>query len=311
MKLTTVIALLILTVSCTSKLETSKITEQDKNVDSKVESNTIIYSPKLLSNALPSIVNEQSGLIWYQSCFWVNNDSDCDASLYAYDKKGILKKELKVSNCKNIDWEDVTDDQDYFYIGDFGNNYGMRKNLRVLRIAKTKLSNQNTSTTEAEEIPISWADQQQFTARKHAHDYDCEAFVAYQDSLYFFSKNWANHKTRMYAASKQVKSQKLKVKAEFATGFMVTGADISSDGKILALVGYKNYRTYLCLFSAYQGNNFFSGKQLHLDLESLGGAQTEGIVFTNEDSLFICTEETNKAHAIYEVEWKQWADRLE
>ncbi len=289
-----------------SNKNTEKTTEQvELN-----KSNSIQYDPVLISDSLSDKVNEQSGLVWYQDLYWVNNDSDCSASLYAYNKKGDIKKEVQISNFKNLDWEDVTDDKDYIYIGDFGNNFGVRRNLRVLRVRKSSFGPQDVSSVEAEEMPINWDDQDVFVPRKQSHDYDCEAFVEYSDSLYFFSKNWADYKTRMYVASKEFKSQSLKVKAEFDADLLITGADISSDGKVLALVGYKDYRSYVLLFSSYKGTDFFLGQCLRLDLSSLGGAQTEAIVFGDNDALFISTEETNKTHAIYEIEWRKWADKL-
>ncbi len=296
--------------STSSIFASNKKTENTNKEIRSENSKSIQYSPVLVSNNLSKKVNEQSGLVWYQDLFWVNNDSDCAPSLYAYNKIGDLKKEVQISNFKNIDWEDVTDDKDYIYIGDFGNNYGARKNLRVLRVSKSSFGTQHISSVEAEEMPIAWADQDVFAPRKQNHDYDCEAFVEYSDSLYFFSKNWADHKTRMYVASKELKAQNLKVKAKFDADLMITGADISSDGKVLALVGYKNYRTYVLLFSSYKGTDFFSGKHLRLDLNSLGSSQTEAIVFGENDALFISTEETKKAHAIYEIEWQKWADKL-
>ena len=267
----------------------------------------IEYQPILVTDSLSDKVNEQSGLVCYQGLFWVNNDSDCAPSLYAYNKDGALKKELIVSNYENVDWEDVTDDKDYIYIGDFGNNFGVRKNLRVLQIPKAKIDTQEISTVAAREMPIVWDDQTVFEPRKQKHDFDCEAFVSYGDSLYFFSKNWADYKTRMYVASKELKGHKLKVRAEFDADLLVTGADLSSDGKVLALVGYKDYRSYVLLFSAYKGTEFFSGKSLRLDLSSLGGAQTEAIVFDDNDDLFISTEETNQPQALYQIEWRKWA----
>lgn len=299
-------------VLCTASCDMQSKKQKEKaEKQVKIENfNSILYDPILVSDSLSQKVNEQSGLVWYQDLFWVNNDSDCAPSLYAYNKNGALKREVEISNFKNIDWEELTDDQKYIYIGDFGNNFGARRNLRVLRVSKSNLSTQAISSVEAEEMPINWEGQTVFVPRKHNHDFDCESFVSHGDSLYFFSKNWADYKTRMYVASKELKSQNLKVRAEFDADLLVTGADLSSDGKMLALVGYKDYRTYVLLFSDYKGTDFFSGKCLRLDLSSLGGAQTEAIVFDENDSLYISTEETKKAHALYQIEWRKWADKL-
>ncbi|MFA9370804.1 MAG: hypothetical protein ACERIH_03770 [Labilibaculum antarcticum] len=270
----------------------------------KVSKSSIVYQPVLVSDSLSVKVSEQSGMMWYKNLFWVINDSDCEPKLYAYNNMGEIKNEVEITNAKNIDWEDLTDDHDYIYIGDFGNNFGNRKDLRVLRLAKSDIK--NTNQVKTEEIGIEWTDQKDFSKRLQKHDFDCEAFLSFGDSLFFFSKNWANHKTRMYSVSKSIGAHKLKVKAEFSINMLVTGADISSNGKVLALVGYKDYLSYLVLFSEFEGTNFFGGKSLRIDLSPMGGAQTEGIVFGENDSLYISTEQTQLPQSIYKVEYEQW-----
>lgn len=269
-----------------------------------VLNDSIVYQPVLISDSLSVKVNEQSGMVWYKNLFWVNNDSDCEPKLYAYNNEGLIEKEVEITNAQNLDWEALADDQDYIYIGDFGNNFGDRKDLRVLRLAKSDIENSNQ--VEIEKIGIEWTDQYDFSRRKQNHDFDCEAFLSYNDSLFFFTKNWANYRTRMYVSSKNIESQKLQIKGEFNANMLVTGADISSDGKLLALVGYKNYLSYLVLFYEFEGTDFFGGKSMRIDLSPLGGAQTEGIVFGKNDSLFISTEETGQVQSLYKVEYEQW-----
>jgi len=261
---------------------------------------TVIYSPELISDQLSPKVNEQSGMVWHKNLFWVINDSDCLPELLAYNMKGVLTKNIRINNASNKDWEDLAEDENYIYIGDFGNNRGKRKDLRILRILKTDM---NKTELAVDSITFTWADQKNFANRNMKHDFDCEAFFAYGDSLYFFSKNWANKKTRLYSMSKLPGDYQLKPIAEFDVDFMVTGADITADGKNVALVGYKNYRTYMMLFTNIEGENFFAGNALRLDLESLGSAQTEGVLFTDKNELYINTEETRQPQALYKVDW--------
>ncbi|MDE5421826.1 hypothetical protein L3073_06375 [Ancylomarina sp. DW003] len=263
---------------------------------------TVIYSPELISDQLSPKVNEQSGMVWHKDLFWVINDSHCLPELLAYNMQGKLQNTIHISNAKNIDWEDLAEDENYIYIGDFGNNKGKRKDLRVLRVLKSDMNNKEVAV---DSINFAWADQQNFEKRNMKHNFDCEAFFAYGDSLYFFTKNWANKKTRLYSMSNQPGNYQLKPIAEFNVDFMVTGADMTPDGKTVALVGYKNYRTYMMLFTNIESDNFFSANALRLDLESLGGAQTEGVVFTDKNELYINTEETKQPQAVYKVNWEK------
>lgn len=264
---------------------------------------TVVYSPILISNQLPNEVNEQSGLVWHDDLFWIINDSDCAPELIAYNTEGKLKKIITISNAENKDWEDLAEDETYIYIGDFGNNRGVRTDLRVLRVLKSDMHNKKELAIDS--ITFAWADQQDFSRRNMKHDFDCEAFFACGDSLYFFTKNWANKKTRLYSMPKLPGDYKLKPIAEFDVDFMVTGADITADGKTVALVGYKNYRSYMMLLSNFEGQDFFGGKVLRLDLKSLGGSQTEGLVFTDKNELYISSEESKTPQAIYRVDWEK------
>ena len=58
----------------------------------------------------------------------------------------------------------------------------------------------------------------------------------------------------------------------------------------------------MMLFTNIEGSNFFAADALRLDLESLGRAQTEGVVFTDKNELFINTEETKQPQAVYKVD---------
>lgn len=307
MKNLIVLSLLILQFCFTSCNYCSRKSNSEAESGLELMSKKIsAYQPVLLSNTLSEKVDEQSGIVWYDKLFWVNNDSGCEPELYAYNKSGKLQRTVHIKNINNADWEDLTDDSEYFYIGEFGNNYGRRKDLRVLRVAKSQLTEEQNIELTADVLTFEWADQHNFEKRKHNHDFDCEAFFSYGDSLYLFSKNWANYKTRMYVMPKTKGHHKLSPKTEFNTGFMVTGADISSDGKQVSLIGYKDFKTYMYLLTDYKGTEFFSGNKTWVDMSPLGGAQTEGIVYGENDSLFICTEKTNQPQSIYRVEWEQW-----
>ena len=41
-----------------------------------------------------------------------------------------------MSNIKNTDWEEISQDKDFIYIGDIGNNSGNRDDLKIYRAGK-------------------------------------------------------------------------------------------------------------------------------------------------------------------------------
>ncbi len=248
---------------------------------------------------------EQSGMIWYNNLIWVINDSGGNPELYAYNKQGELKRTIKIDNVKNIDWEALAADNNHFYIGDFGNNYGTRKNLRVLKISKSQIDDTTLDKVNADIIHLKWSDQTDFSKRRHQHNFDCESLFTYNNKLYLFSKNWDNYKTRIYELPTEAGPYSISPKATVNVDFMVTGADVSPNGKMVALVGYKDYKTYLYFFYDYQNFDFTKGKSKRIYLKKLGAAQTEGIVFDNENNLYINTESSKKQpQSLYQVNWQ-------
>ncbi len=264
----------------------------------------------LVTNQLPSQVVEQSGMIWYNNLIWVINDSGGNPELYAYNKQGELKRTVKIGNIENIDWEALAADKHHFYIGDFGNNYGTRKDLRVLKISKSQIDNTTLDKVNAEIIHFKWSDQTDFSKRKHKHNFDCEAFFAYNNKLYLFSKNWDDYKTRIYKLPTEAGAYTISPKATVNVNFMVTGADVSPDGKVVALVGYKDYKTYMYFFYNYRNFDFTKGKGKRIYLKELGPSQTEGIVFDNDNNLYVNTEKTQiQPQAVYQINWKNYLEK--
>ena len=72
---------------------------------------------------LPEVVKETSGLLFIDGKIITHNDSGDDANLYELDSlSGNLQRTINITNATNINWEDITEDENHLYIGDFGNN---------------------------------------------------------------------------------------------------------------------------------------------------------------------------------------------
>jgi hypothetical protein len=88
------------------------------------------------SQKLNDSLVETSGLIAFNNLLWTHND-DHDNTIYGLDSNGKIQTKIKLDKVKNNDWEEITQDSSYIYIGDFGNNYhGNRTDLQILRIEK-------------------------------------------------------------------------------------------------------------------------------------------------------------------------------
>ena len=160
--------------------------------------NNISITP-VLNSDLSSTVNETSGLLWWNNQVWTHNDSGGETDLYTIDStNGNIIKTIAFTKGNNVDWEDIAQDDKFFYVGDFGNNKnGNRTNLRIYRVKKSDLK--TLTTVKPSIIKFSYSDQTDFTPKGNNNtNFDCEALIAYGDSLFLFSKDSVDNKTRLY-----------------------------------------------------------------------------------------------------------------
>jgi hypothetical protein len=91
------------------------------------------------SYLLDGKIPETSGLILWNGYLWTHNDNT-DNNIYCLDiANGSLIKSYHLETVKNNDWEEISQDENYIYIGDFGNNRGDRQDLKIVRIEKSSL----------------------------------------------------------------------------------------------------------------------------------------------------------------------------
>lgn len=137
---------------------------------------------------LDKLLTETSGLLYSKGFIWTHNDGGGEAALYKVNpKNGKIVQKVSISNAKNKDWEDLAQDDQFIYIGDFGNNQGQRKDLKIYKIKKADL-NENNTTASAEILTFSYPEQTDF-AISDQHNFDCEAFFCWNNQLHLFTKN--------------------------------------------------------------------------------------------------------------------------
>ena len=237
-------------------------------------------------------VKETSGLALINHTLLTHNDSGGKPALYEVDSvTGAIMRTVYVSNATNVDWEDLSSDQDNIYIGDFGNNNGSRINLRIYAI---KISDYLAGTNDsvlADTISFSYADQTDFTPAPMSTRYDAEALIAYGNSLYIFTKNWTDSISYIYQIPKTPGIYSVSTVDSIYTPGLITGADINLKTNTLMLCGYTGVTPYLSEISNVQ-LPFSSGQQVH----TLAPAsfpysrQTEAVCATNGNDFFMTAE---------------------
>jgi hypothetical protein len=242
---------------------------------------------------LPAKLKECSGLISFGNDVFIGlNDSGNPAELVVFSLKAKSEiRILKIKGATNHDWEELSADDQYVYIGDTGNNIGIRKDLVIYRIRKDQV----LSETEvmAEEIAFDYPEQVNFVPGKK-HNFDCEAMICVGDSLYMFTKNRENHKTDLYSLPKIPGIYRAKHLGDFDAQGLVTGAAFrsSSKGNELTLVGYsdknKGYHPFIIYFDQVVGTDFFSAMSKRFTFK--GNEQTESILFMDDRHVYITNE---------------------
>lgn len=198
----------------------------------------VSYAPVFVSFLDPA-VKETSGLAFHNGLLWTQNDSGNPSRLYAVDTlTGAVLRSVFVQGAPNIDWEELAVSPTHLFVGDFGNNNGNRKDLRIFRIPLDSLPGRDTVSVDT--ISFHYEDQSDFTTASNNNDYDCEAFVWMDGSLHLFTKNWVSQNTRHYILSDQPGKYPAALRDSLDCGGLITGASRDTSGNGIILCGYVN-----------------------------------------------------------------------
>jgi hypothetical protein len=232
---------------------------------------------------------ETSGLVFWDGLLWTQNDNS-DTRLFGLDPAtGEVSREYYLEGVVNTDWEELSQDEEFIYIGDFGNNSsGNRTDLHILRIGKESLL---AGDPLIDTIGFSYSDQIDFSQRgPNQTDFDCEAFVVSQDSIFLFTKQWLTTYTSLYSMPKVPGKHVAHKRAFFNLQGLVTGAEYFESKGLLVLCAYDSLlHPFLYLFYDYKDYDFFSGNKRKIDLR-LQFTQVEGVASPDGLSYYISNE---------------------
>lgn len=193
---------------------------------------------------LDSVVNECSGIAFYDKKLWTVNDSGGGNVLYEINEDGRIINKHEIDFAVNKDWENLTTDDEYVYIADIGNNFGDRKDLKIYQL--------NNDLSLNQEISIVYNDQIDFNNRLE-HNFDAESSIIYKGNLWVFTKNHQNDSCNVYTKSLNTNSELFKINT-ITTNGLVTDAyfEISSQKLYLLIYNYSG-NEFICHLDIYQG----------------------------------------------------------
>ncbi len=198
-------------------------------------------------------IKESSGLVASRSTpglCWTHNDSGDGPFIYGLDSRGRRKGVWRVAGASARDWEDIAAgpgpqrNQNYLYLGDIGDNSEKRSEIVVYRVPEPTITAADATSTKSKPRVTQSAEAIRLRYPDGKHDAETLMVHPVTGSLFIVTKAVFSNPS-VYEAAGPVSSDKpvtlnrvagLDVPSLF--GGLITGGDISPDGRRVALCDY-------------------------------------------------------------------------
>jgi hypothetical protein len=245
-------------------------------------------------------ISEMSGLIKsrsYSDLYWVHNDSGDSARIFAIHADGSmagLSDGVSIQGAINHDWEDIAIDGDTLYISDLGNNGNARKNLSVYEVPEP--NPRSTASSRARRFAVAFPDQREFPPNEF-RNFDCEAIFVLRHTIYLITKERLGAHIPSTTATlyrldhprEGIVNYPVRIE-QGSLGGWVTAADISPDGKTLAVLTHFPQQSVWLFDTSAKGDRFLSrghGRQIKFT----GALQCEALCFDSNSEVMIGNEQ--------------------
>jgi len=260
--------------------------------------------PVTLATIKDKSVAESSGLVASRTtpgAYWTHNDSGDGPFIYAFDTRGDSYGTFRVTGAEARDWEDIAagpgpqPNKSYLYIGDTGDNDGVRPEVIVYRVPEPALTpatraftkKRAGSTEPAEAIRLKYPD------GKH----DAEALLVHPrtGNLYIVTKvaianSSVYEAVAPFAAGQLITMRKIgEVRVPSLFGGVITGGNISPDGRRVALCDY--FQGYEMVLPAGSSNFDDIWKQRMTGFDLGKRKQGESITYRLDGKALLATSE--------------------
>ncbi|MDG2177012.1 MAG: hypothetical protein P8M72_12910 [Gammaproteobacteria bacterium] len=275
------------------------------------------FVPEVVGTFSADPLSEVSGMVKsrsYPNTYWVVNDSRNGARLFAVNNEGnnIIPtfsrfsyygeeaeegKEqwegFRVLYAENNDWETMTVDENYLYVGDVGNNFNNRNDLKVYLLSEIDPT-ASTQSAVIKTLPVRYPEQTKFPAPASPH-FDCEAMFIADGKLYFITKDRGGRGAfepggNLYRLDTDFTDQDnvLTLVDSQPDLLDATGAELSPDGQTLAVVSYET----LWLFKRpAEGDQWLSGNARRYALDTRTVEQVETVIWDDDQTLLLTNEQ--------------------
>lgn len=278
-----------------------------------------VLAPEPFAHIRSAPITEMSGIVKSRrrdNLFWVHNDSGDSPRIFALDGDGnsVLPtysrftaygdapergKEqwqgFPVLYAQAVDWEDIAIDDKYIYIADIGNNANDRKDLVIYLVSEIDPT-ASTRSAVVKALPVAYPEQTEFPPEQR--HFDSESIFVSAGKLYVITKHrgggmtglgWAEGANLYRLDTQYTDKPNLLTRVDsHPTLTAASGADLSPDGRTLAVITYTN----LYLFRVAAGDQWFSGgSERVFALDTSVFRQAEAIAWESDDSLVVTNEQ--------------------
>jgi len=231
------VGVLVQQVACLSRAKPAASSAAASGAARRTES---LGRPRRVGQIANGRVNESSGIVAsrkHPGAYWTHNDSGGAPVLYAIDATGKSLGECRLTGARNIDWEDIAiDGAGHLYVGDFGDNQRRRRTLTIYQIPEPDPRQRGA-------VKVSKIIHYRFP-RGHG-PFDCEAMFVRGGWVYLVTKERLT--ARLYRVSLTAPAGQAVTAETLGTvpgAAWITAADISADGRRIALLSYLGFRVY-------------------------------------------------------------------
>jgi len=205
---------------------------------------------------------------------------------------------ISILDARNVDWEDITLYNGTIYIGDVGNNGNTRTDLTVYAVPEPN-PYQAAQAGVSVSQPIRYPDQTEFPGRDRR--FDCEALFAWRGKLYFITKWRADYSSILPIRGAALYSLRLplpggtepialeRVSTDPNFPGWVTAADLSPDGRRLALLSLYPEPVLLILSEPTSGEDWLSAPRHAIPIPAL--KQGEAVTWLDDATLLVVNEQ--------------------
>lgn len=209
-------------------------------------------APKQIATLEDRDIKESSGIVASrldENIFWTHNDSGDKAFIYAFDRAGKKRGVWSVTGARSTDWEDIASALDaegnsYLYLGDIGGGKKIRRErVTIYRVREPKVTDADRQSTKKTASVTERAETIELKYPDGSHDAETLLVHPQTGDLYIitkslFSSNVYKLKAPLTSGKVHMLTKVGSLKSGSFFGGLMTGGDISPDGKHVILCDY-------------------------------------------------------------------------